>query len=200
MAATTKDRALKLLGSGLTQTVVASALGVTESQISQFMADKTFADEVAALRFQNLQGANERDGKYDKLEDKLLDRLEEVADYITKPRDIISALEKLNKAVRRGQTAPEQVSVAARVVNLTIPVVLQQRFVVSADNHIVAVGDQEFTTMSTERFKEIADGQLVESSSPLDATTAPALSEKVLNDETSRKSAGTSIPARSGSA
>lgn len=153
----TRERALSLLGRGYSQSVVASALGVTDSQISQLMADKEFAEQVSRLRFESLTEANTRDSKYDALEDKLLDRLEDVADYITKPREILSALNILNKAERRGQPAVEQTQLVQNVVQLTVPIVLQQKFMVSESNEVIDVEGQQLTTMSSKDFKSLVD-------------------------------------------
>src|SRR5882672_10943954 len=80
-----RERVLKLLGQGVEQEVVATAVGVSPSYISQLLADPEFASAVAELRLLNLEAASDRDSKYEALEDKLLKKLDETADYMTKP-------------------------------------------------------------------------------------------------------------------
>lgn len=153
----TSERAMKLLGSGLSPTVVASTIGVTDSYISQLMADSDFAAKVVELRFQTLQASSERDKKYDELEDTLLERLKDVLPYMVKPREVLDALTKVNAAKRRGQTSPDVGAVTSQIVNLQIPIVLQQKFTVSSDNHIIQVGEQELSTISAQGFKRLLE-------------------------------------------
>lgn len=135
-----KDRALKLLGNNVEQEVVATALGVSPSYISQLLAEPEFAARVAELRLLNLESATDRDSKYDALEDKLLSRLEEVSAYMVKPREVAGVLLGLNKAVRRGVRPENAPQVKQNVVVLNFPTVIQQKFVVNEANQVVAVG------------------------------------------------------------
>lgn len=150
-----RERAVKLLGQGIQQEIVATALGVTPSYISQLLAEPEFAAEVSQLRLVNLENASERDGKYDALEDRMLDQLEQAASWMVKPREILSALAVLNKAVRRGVKQEQQPTVVPDVVVLTLPQVIHQTFILNQSNQVVAVGEkqaapalQDLTTIS----------------------------------------------------
>jgi hypothetical protein len=142
---TVRERAAKLLGNGVEQEVVATALGVTPGYISQLLGETEFALEVSQLRLLNLENATERDGKYDTLEDKMLGRLEELEPYMTKPREVLGALQVLNRAVRRGVKPEQAPQVKQDVVVLQMPVVIQNKFVVNELNQVVAVGSKEVT-------------------------------------------------------
>lgn len=133
---------MKLLGNGVDQEVVATALGVSPSYISQLLSDPEFAKQVAELRLLNLESATDRDSKYDKLEDNFLEKLENVAEYMTKPREIAAVLATLNKAVRRGVRPENAPQVKQDVVVLNFPTVIQQTFVKNHVNQVVAVGTQ----------------------------------------------------------
>lgn len=156
-----RERAAKLLGQGIQQEIVATALGVTPGYISQLLSEPEFAAEVSQLRLVNLENASERDGKYDKLEDKMLDQLEELAGYMTKPREVLSALAVLNKAVRRGVKQEQQPAVKQDVVTLVLPQIIQQTFILNQSNQVVAVGEkqaapvlQDLTTISAKALLE----------------------------------------------
>jgi hypothetical protein len=142
---TVRERAAKLLGNGVEQEIVATALGVTPGYISQLLGESEFALEVSQLRLLNLENATERDGKYDTLEDKMLGRLEELEPYMTKPREVLGALQVLNRAVRRGVKPEQAPQVKQDVVVLQMPVVIQNKFVVNELNQVVAVGSKEVT-------------------------------------------------------
>jgi hypothetical protein len=137
-----RERALKLLGNGVEQEVVATALGVSPSYISQLLAEPEFASAVAELRLLNLEQASDRDSKYDALEDKLLARLNDTTDYMTKPREVAAVLLGLNKAVRRGVRPENAPQVKQNVVVLNFPTVIQNKFVVNESNQVIGVGTE----------------------------------------------------------
>lgn len=146
---TTRARALELLGSGVGPEVTASALGVTVSAISQLLSEETFAAEVAELRFKSLQKHNLRDGKYDELEDDLIDRLRDCLPLMHRPMEILKAIAVINAAKRRGASAPEQITHQNTVINLTMPVQIIQKFQVNQHNQVISAGTQELLTIQS---------------------------------------------------
>ena len=143
----TEERALKLLGSGVNAESVAAALGVSPSRISQLLADEDFSLKVAQLRYEALQSHNERDSKYDKLEDSLLVRLEKSLAFMIKPEIILKAIAIINNAKRRGQSAPSQVVNQQNIVSLILPTIIAEKFTVNINNQVVKAGDQNLLTM-----------------------------------------------------
>lgn len=143
----TEDRALSLLGSGVAPESVASALGVSASRISQLLSNKEFSEQVAGLRYENLQSHNVRDGAYDSLEDKLLTKLEKSMALMVRPETILKAIQVVNGAKRRGQSAPEQVTNQQNIVSLILPVMITQKFTTNTDNQVVSAGEQSLVTM-----------------------------------------------------
>lgn len=143
----TEERALKLLGSGVQAEAVASALGVSPSRISQLLAEEGFALKVAQLRYEALQSHNQRDSKYDKIEDSLLERLEKSLCFMIKPEVILKAIAIINGAKRRGQSAPSQLVNQQNIVSLTLPTIIAERFTVNINNQVVKAGDQNLLTM-----------------------------------------------------
>lgn len=141
------ERALKLLGAGASQAQTAAALGVTESLISQMMAQDEFSQAVSTLRFEAAQKHNERDATYDTLESKTLNQLEKYLPTVTKPMELTRILATLNAAKRRGSFAPEQIIQQTQVVNLVLPTVAMPQFVVGGNNQVVSAGDQNLVTI-----------------------------------------------------
>jgi lipoprotein-anchoring transpeptidase ErfK/SrfK len=169
-----EDRALQLLGSGISAEATANALGVTPSRISQLLSEQQFTDKVATLRYENLQKHNTRDGAYDSMEDVLLDKLEQAIPFMLKPGEILKALQVTNAAKRRGQSSPDQVVNQQNIVNLVLPEIIAQRFTVNIDNQVTRAGDQELHTMpasnllkSVELANEIKQEQLSQLAAPL---------------------------------
>lgn len=144
-----EERALTLLGSGISGEAVAAALGVTPSRIAQLLADESFAAKVAQLRYDALQQHNVRDSVYDRLEDKLLGKLEKSLPLMFKPEVILKAIATINGAKRRGVTSPEHVTNNNTIVNLVLPNSITSRFVVDVnlDNQVIRAGEQDLLTM-----------------------------------------------------
>lgn len=143
------ERALTLLSSGVDQESTAKALGVTASYISQLMAQDDFRAKVIEARFMNAQKHNDIDNKYDTLEEKLLEQLEQSVPLLMKPQEISRVLQTVNGAKRRGTSAPETLHSQQPVVQLTIPAQVIQKFTVNIDNMVVQAGQQNLVTMQS---------------------------------------------------
>lgn len=145
----TEERALKLLGSGCGPEVVATAVGVSVSRISQLLSEPEFAAAVSELRFQNLQKHNEMDSQYDTMEQKLVKQLEDILPMIMRPMELLKAIQVINGAKRRGQSAPESITHQNTVVNLVMPTTLIQKFTTNINNQVINAGNQTLETMQS---------------------------------------------------
>lgn len=145
----TEERAIKLLGNGLGPEQVATAVGVTPARISQLLADQDFATAVAELRFENLQKHNEIDASYDELEGALINKLADVLPLMLRPMEILKAIQVINGAKRRGQSAPEQITHQNTVVNLVMPTQIIQKFSMNSNNQVTNVGSQTLETIQS---------------------------------------------------
>lgn len=147
----TEERALTLLGNGVGPEQVASALGVSVSRISQLLSEPEFAAQVAEKRFYNLQAHNERDSRYDSLEDSLLERLQDCLPLMMRPMEILKAIQVINAAKRRGQSAPEQITNQNTVINLVMPTQIINKFQVQTNihNQVVQAGSQDLLTIQS---------------------------------------------------
>ena len=155
-----EEKALKLLGSGIQAEQVAAALGLTPSRIAQMLAEESFASKVAALRYENLQAANKRDSAYDTIEDKLLVKLEKSMPLMIKPESILKAIQVVNGAKRRGQSAPAQVTNKQNIVNLILPSIMVEKFAVDINNQVIKAGQQNLHTMpSGNLLKQVEDAE-----------------------------------------
>lgn len=151
----TEDRARKLLGQGIPAAAVASALGVSESRISQLMSDKTFAAEVQELRFHALQKHNDRDISYDTLEDSLLVQLKRSIPMLLRPMEITKVLQVVNAAKRRGVSAPDATINQQNVVNITMPTKIVQQFTTNVNNQVITAGTQDLNTIQSGAMKTL---------------------------------------------
>ena len=154
MATSTEDRALSLLGQGLPAEMVASAVGVSASRISQLISDPEFAAKVAELRYLALSKHNERDAKYDALEDSLVDRMSNLLPMMFKPHEVLKAIQVINSAKRRGSSAPEAITAQQTVVQLVMPTQIlaqytQQNLTLNINNQVTKAGNQDLVTIQS---------------------------------------------------
>lgn len=145
----TEQRALALLGKGVTPSQTAAALGITESAISQLLSRDEFADAVAELRYKNLLSYSERDEKADSIEDRLLKKLNDCIPYLMRPMEIARIYQIINAAKRRGQSAPESITTAQEVVPLIMPTVITNKFTVNVNNQVLQAGQQPLITVQS---------------------------------------------------
>lgn len=148
------DQIKQLLGQGLANEVVAGAVGCTPSYISQLLADEEFAGEVTKLKVENLARQNRTDDKLARIEEKLIDNLEQAVDTkaIYKPQDVLRAFQVINASKRRGAANQHNNgSPQGGVVSLTIPVTVVQQFVTNSNKEVVAVAEQSLVTIAPEK-------------------------------------------------
>jgi len=149
----TAGRALEMLGNGLAPVVVSSALGISESYISQLLGEEQFSAQVTAKRFANLQAATTRDRDYDSIEDALIAKMKDLLPMMYKPMEVLRAITVINAAKRRGADAPDNTVVHNTIVQLTLPAAITSRFVTNINNQVIEAGEQELITIETKTLK-----------------------------------------------
>ena len=147
----------KLLSFDVPQVSVAAALGVSEGLVSQYMSDPQFSSEVASMKLARLEGLNSRDDLLDKIEDKVLNKLEKAVDYMMRPGELLAALKVVNGAQRRGSSingvATQQL---AQTVNILIPQAIAVTYIQNANSEIIEAGGRSLTTLPSNILKKMA--------------------------------------------
>lgn len=162
MNSLTRDRALTLLGQGLGPEMVAAAVGVSTSAISQLISDPEFSARVAELRFQNLAEHSSRDKKYDSLEDRLIEKLENMLSFMVRPMEVLKAISVINAAKRRGVSNPEHITGQQQTISLSLPSHLlgiyasNSNIQVNIHNQVIKAGDQELITIQSGRLDSLS--------------------------------------------
>lgn len=147
--AASAERIMELLGNGLSNEVVATAVGVHPSYISQLMADETFSAQVVAKRTTTLAAATTRDRTWDSVEDKMLGQLDAMVDNfsITKPMELVRAIAVVNAAKRRGTTTQDAMTVNQQIVVLNIPTQVLHSFTKTRTGEVIEVDGKTLVTM-----------------------------------------------------
>ena len=144
-----KGKILTMLGNGLSNEIVATAVGVSPSYISQLLSEEAFAMQVTELRFNNLQKHTERDNSYDTIEDQLIEKMRDLLPMMYRPMEVLRAIQVINAAKRRGASAPEQVTINNTVINLNLPKHQMQKFIQNSQGQVVQAGEQTLLTMNS---------------------------------------------------
>ena len=79
---------------------------------------------------------------------------------MVRPDQILKAVQVVNAAKRRGQSAPDTSSNTQNVVNLILPNVIAQKFITNINNQVVKAGEQELLTIpSGNLLKQVEEAQ-----------------------------------------
>jgi len=136
-------KALSLLGQGISQVMVASTLGVSESLISQFVAEPRFAEEVTRLKLAVLQKQTSIDNKHMEIEEKALDKLLKTINLVTKPMDVLRVIQVINATKRRGMSDAPVGAGVTQIVQINLPPSMAAKFITNTQNQIVEIRDGE---------------------------------------------------------
>lgn len=153
----TEQRALILLGQGIEPRTVASAVGVTDSHISQLLSNPEFAARVADLRYSTLAKHAERDTEYDEIEDTLLEKLKNCIPYMSKPMEILASVRIINQAKRRGAVANPTAQSQNPVIQLNMPIQIINQYRLDANNQVIQAGQQALVTVQSGALKSLVD-------------------------------------------
>lgn len=154
----TEENILKLLSDGHSQDVVASTLGVSASAISQHLSKDWFKSELAARKSVKLEKYSKLDDAYDRMEDKLLGKLEASIPFLTKPSEISAILSKINTAKRRlGDQSKVQNTPVTQIINITLPTSVVHKFSRTRDGHVVAVDNKSLVTITSNSMDQLSN-------------------------------------------
>lgn len=153
-----KGRIKKLLISGAIPAEVSRAVGVSESYISQLMQDANFAKEVLSGRAGTATGKAELNAQYDRVEGKLLTKLESNIPSLYKTGDILNALRVVGSRKREPIVEPPSDAGNRPVVHLHLSQRIAQKFIVNQNKDVIGLGETTFIPMSsTELLKEAVE-------------------------------------------
>lgn len=170
------DKIKELLGIGLQQAVVASAVGCSESYVSQLMSEDAFRAEVTNLRLINLTEAADRDGTYNSLEDRLLEKLENLLPVLVNPMQVLAAIRTINGAHRRAAPAELAANAQQNIVQLQLPenVAFAARFIVNGTNQVIEVAGAPMATATAQSVVKKLEQLRADRGTPEDAQNKQA--------------------------
>lgn len=149
-----KDQALTLLSQGLKQSVVASALGVEESYVSQLLADEDFAAALSVRKADVSAKDVAYDTKLDRATEDALDRIESKLPYANLQQSL-QAFRVLDSAKRRKERGTSGAESAGVTVNILLPTVIAPRYLQNQSGEIVEVEGQTMVSATPKNLEEL---------------------------------------------
>lgn len=148
-----RERALSMLSTGLRQDQVAAAIGITESQISQYIAEPEFATSLLENRLIEHTRSKNIDNKWDELEELLLKKFEDLIPLFYKPKDVLEALVRINAAKRKlglSSGAITNSDANRQVVNINLPAITIQNYKINVGGQMTEVAGRKLQSMSSQ--------------------------------------------------
>lgn len=139
-------RLIQYISSGVTPGEAARALGITPGAVTQLMETPEVSSELSKLREEQILRSSALDAKYDRIEDTLLDKLEKSIPLLLRAGEITNVLARVNAAKRRGAGAPTAAA-PTKILQLNLPTILQQKFVLNSHNQVITAGAQDLVTI-----------------------------------------------------
>lgn len=152
-----KEQIERLLGRGLSQVVVANAVGCTEGYISQLLAEEDFAGRVAAMKLAIVEKDSSRGQLVNEIKDELLAKTKRALPMLLRPQEIIAAL-KVIDGLKCGDSASGVATGTGgtqQIVQVNLPTIIMQNFIKNSQNEIVEVGGRSLATLSPMALKNM---------------------------------------------
>lgn len=148
-----KSQIIALAEAGISNTLIAARCEVSESYVSQVLAENSIKSKVLEAQLSLLDERTKRDARYDEIEDTLLTKLKSKLPDIYKPQDILRSLVAINRAERRGATSQQLAELANKKESSTIAIELPERIrtriIKSASREIISVNERAMVTMDS---------------------------------------------------
>lgn len=143
-----KDKIIEMLGAGVTPVQVALACGVSESYISQLLADEHVEAQVKALRVEKAAAYVEHDAQLDSDEEVVRRKVRRnIDDGFLKPMELLKHFQVLNAARRKSEGAGTAQVPTSTIVQLHLPTAAAVQFKMTVDKQVVEIDGRAMTAM-----------------------------------------------------
>lgn len=151
-----KGKIVEMLGAGVSPVQVALACGVSESYISQLLADEDIAQQVKELRVQRASAYVEHDDALDSDEEvarKLVRRNLDTG--LLKPMEALKHFQVLNAARRKSDSHGGAQVPTSTIVNLNLPPAAAVQFKLTTDKQVIEIDGRSMTAMPAQQVTKL---------------------------------------------
>lgn len=142
---------IDLAARGIPAQVIANALGISESRISQLLGDERVASRVAALQAEIATEEIDTIISLEKLERSLLGKIGDLVEDTDSLAEATGAYERIHKIHAQKQGRGQVTDEGIRTILVETPIFLQQtiNIATSGKGEIISINDKPMATMPT---------------------------------------------------
>lgn len=157
MGTAVRDRAIRLLGRNIQQSVVAEAVGVTPSYITQLLEEPGVAEEVARLKAAELENAVEQADTIDAIKKAALQQIRGKLIFAKSPLEAARVFQILDNA-KKITDNPSNDNGANQVISITLPKSMRGvvQLQLSADNQVIDVNGRSMAPLPSKALPALA--------------------------------------------
>ena len=147
-----KEKIIEMLGAGVTPVQVAMACGVSESYVSQLLADENILGKVQELRTAKVSAYVENDAALDTDEEVARRQVRRNLDNgFLKPLEVLRHFQVLNMAKRKSDIHASAHVPTTTVVQLNLPAAAAVQFRLTNDKQVIEIDGRSMVTMPAQR-------------------------------------------------
>jgi predicted transcriptional regulator len=174
----TSSQVAELLKYNMKRVDIAAELGLTPGAVTQAAARLAPTDEPLTPQHAEL------DSTYDSIESKLLKQLDKTIPLLMRPMEISRVLQTINAAKRRGGPL-KNATAAPTVLQLNLPIAIQNRFVLNSNNQVISAGAQDLVTIPSSAVSRLAAESKTNHANTLSTTQAEGIFQELGFDASS---------------
>lgn len=141
---------------GFKQVEIARAVGVDESYVSQIVNDPQYASQIEMAAVQETEKNSKYDDKLDLVEDAAMDIVQRKLSLATSMKDALLVAHRINSMKRRRDTAPATRQPQATVVNLVLPQIAVNNYVMNSQSEIIEVEGRTMISAAPAQLENLA--------------------------------------------
>jgi hypothetical protein len=152
-----KERLLKYLVAGATQAQAASALGLSESYVSDLHSEDGFKAELAARKLANLEQHITVDNTIRSVESAAITKLKTLLPMVMDPMKVLAIFKVANSARSSQQVNQNPTVAATTIVNLQLPTAILQTYKSDSMGKIISIGETPMVTLQSANVERLAE-------------------------------------------
>lgn len=156
MSKSIRERIIDLLGQNIQQSLVAQAVGVTDSYISQLLVEEGVIEAIAARKAGRLEAAIKKDDSIESLELAALEIVRAKLPFTKSSLEAVRVFQVLNTARKAAQASQGADSAGVQIVQITLPRAANVMIQMNAQNQVIEVAGRSMATLPSRSLPALA--------------------------------------------
>lgn len=157
MGTSIRERAIALLAQNIQQSVVAGAVGVDDSYITQLLAEPLVVDEITQLRAKEVEKDLATDNEITEIKQLALKKIRSGLQFAKSPMEAARVFQILDNAKSRIRETSLGDNAGAQIVQITLPKNTQAVAIqLNAQNQVIDVAGRSMATLPSKALPALA--------------------------------------------